>query len=228
MKAREPAITPPIGAPRPFEKSIQAESQPAAMSRADIFVATQAFNSRAPSMWVIEPVRLGDRDHFIERRLLPDGAAADIGGLLDADDGLRRLVTRARMQRCTKCFGGELPVVARQRRDLESAERRMRAAFAGNDMRADMGQNFIARPAMGERRRDVAHGARRHEHGRFLAEQFSHAFAQQIHRRVVADLLVANLRPRHRLAHRGVGRVCVSDSRLMRMGSALGSRGAGV
>ena len=31
MKAREPAMTPPIGAPSPFEKSIQAESQPEAM-----------------------------------------------------------------------------------------------------------------------------------------------------------------------------------------------------
>ena len=149
-----------------------------------------------------EPVGLGDLDDFIQRRLLPDRAAADVGGLLDADDGLRRLVARARVKGCAECFGRELPVVARQRRDLESAKRRMRAAFAGDDVRADMGQNFIARPAMGERRRDVAHGARRHEHGGFLAEQVGHALAQQVHRRVVADLFVADLRPRHRLAHR--------------------------
>ena len=106
------------------------------------------------------------------------------------------------MQRGAECFRRELPVVARQRRDLESAKRGMRAAFAGDDMRADMGQNFIARPAMGERRRDVAHGARGHEHGGFLAEQVSDTFAQQVHRRIVADLFVADLRPRHRLAHR--------------------------
>ena len=36
-------------------KSIQAESQPAAMSRALMPVATQAFSSRAPSMWVAMP-----------------------------------------------------------------------------------------------------------------------------------------------------------------------------
>ena len=77
-----------------------------------------------------KPVRLGNRRDFIERRLLPDRAAADIGGLLDADDGLRWLITRARMQRRTKCFRRELPVIARQRRNLESAERRMRTAFA--------------------------------------------------------------------------------------------------
>ena len=56
---------------------------------------------------------------------------------------------------------------------------------------------------MDQRRRDVAHGAGRHEHGGFLAEQIGDAIAQQIHRRIVADLLVADLGARHRLAHRG-------------------------
>src|SRR3954465_2947106 len=101
-----------------------------------------------------EPVRLCDPYHFIKRSFLPDGAAADIGGLLDADDSLRRLVTRARMKGGAECFGREWPVVARQRRALESAKGCMRAAFARNDMRAGMGENFIARPAMGEGGRD--------------------------------------------------------------------------
>ncbi len=56
MKSREPAITAPIGAPSPLEKSSHAESHPAAMSRAEIPVATQAFNSRAPSMCVARPL----------------------------------------------------------------------------------------------------------------------------------------------------------------------------
>ena len=133
------------------------------------------------------------------------------------------------MQRGAKCFRRELPVVARQRRDLESAERRMRAAFAGDDVRADMGQNFIARPAMGQRRRDIAHGARRHEHGGFLAEQVSHALAQQVHRRVVADLLVANLGPRHRLAHRRCGARLRVRQQVDADGVSLGiARGRGV
>ena len=80
-----PAITAPTGAPSPLEKSIQAESQPAAMSRAEIPVATQAFSSRAPSMWVARPFDLAICDDLIERGFLPDRAAADIGGLLDAD-----------------------------------------------------------------------------------------------------------------------------------------------
>ena len=78
----------------------------------------------------------------------------------------------------------------------------MGAAFAGDDVRGVMRQNFVAGPAMHQRRRDIAHGARRHEHGGLLAEQVGHALAQQIHGRIVADLFVADLGPRDRLAHR--------------------------
>jgi len=106
------------------------------------------------------------------------------------------------IRNCVKRFGREFAVFARQRRDLETAKRGMRAAFAGDQMGARMGQNLVARPAIGQRRRDIAHGARGHEHGGFLAEQIGNAFAQQVHGRVVADLLVANLRLRHCLAHR--------------------------
>ena len=56
MNSREPAIAAPTGAPNPLEKSIQAESQPIAMSRALMPVETHAFKSRAPSMWVASPL----------------------------------------------------------------------------------------------------------------------------------------------------------------------------
>ena len=104
----------------------------------------------------------------------------------------------------------------------------MGAAFARDDMRGLMRQDFVAGPAMHQRRCDVAHGAGGHEHGGLLAEQIGHALAQQVHGRIVADLLVADLGARDRLAHPGVGRVCVSDNRLMRTGGAFGSRGGGV
>ena len=203
MKSREPAMTAPIGAPSPFEKSIQAESHPAAMSRALMPVAPQAFGSRAPSMWVANPTRFGDLHDRIEIGFLPDRAAADIGRLFDADDGLRRLVARARMKRCSKGIGRELPARARQRRNLESAERGMGAAFAGEDVRGLMRQDLVAGAAMHQGRGDVAHGAGGHEHRGLLAEQIGDAFAQHIHRRIVADLLVAHFGARHRFAHAG-------------------------
>jgi hypothetical protein len=58
MKARDPASTAPSGAPSPLLKSIQTESQPATISRGETALATQAFNSRAPSMWVAKPLAL--------------------------------------------------------------------------------------------------------------------------------------------------------------------------
>ena len=69
----------------------------------------------------------------------------------------------------------------------------MRAALAGNDVRGLVRQYLVAGPAPGQRRRDIAHGARRHEHRGLLAEQISDALAQQVDGRVVAELLVADL-----------------------------------
>ena len=173
------------------------------MSRAQMPVATQAFSSRAPSMWVARPLALAISHDLVERGLLPDRAAADIGGLLDADDGLRRLVARARMQRCLRNVSGvNCPSAPWQRRDLEAAERGMRAAFAGDDVRGLVREDLVAGPAMHQRRGDVAHRARRHEDRGLLAEQLGDALAQRIDGRIVADLLVADLGPRHRLAHR--------------------------
>jgi hypothetical protein len=144
---------------------------------------------------------LCDLHDLVQRGLLPDRATADIGGLFDADHGLRRLVARARVQRLAQRVGRELPVGAGERHDLEAAERGMRAALARDDMRGLMRQDFLARPAMHQRRCDIAHGAGGHEHRGLFAQEIGHALAQQVHGRVVADLFVADLGARHRLAH---------------------------
>ena len=106
-----------------------------------------------------ETTGLCDLYHFVESALLPDGAAADIGGLLDADHRLRRLVTAARVQCGAKSIGRKLSVGARQRHDLETAQRSVRAAFASDDMRGLMRQDLVAGPAMDQCRGDIAHGA---------------------------------------------------------------------
>ena len=102
----------------------------------------------------------------------------------------------------------------------------MRAAFAGDDVRGLMGEDLVARPAMHQRRRDVAHGARGHEHRGLLAEQIGDALAQQIHGRIVADLLVADFGARHRLPHRrrrtGLGVRQQIDADRRRLGIARG------
>jgi hypothetical protein len=100
-----------------------------------------------------------------------------------------------------KTVGREFSVRAFERRDLEAAERRMGAAFAGQDVRGLMRQDLIAGPAMHKRGRNVAHSAGGQEYRGFLAEQTGHPLAQQVHAGIVADLFVADLGPRHRLAH---------------------------
>ena len=106
------------------------------------------------------------------------------------------------MKRLAKRIGGKLSIGARERDDLESTQRGMRAAFAGDDMGGLVGEDLVAGAAMHQRRRDVAHGAGRHEHRRLLAEQFGHALAQRVHGRIVADLFVADIGPCHGFAHR--------------------------
>ena len=69
----------------------------------------------------------------------------------------------------------------------------MRAAFARDDVRGLVRQDLVAGPAMHQRRRDVAHGARRHEHRGLLAQEIGDALAEQVDGRIVADLLVADL-----------------------------------
>ena len=123
----------------------------------------------------------------------------------DTDHGLRRLVAAARVERLARVSGENCPSAPGSGVICNSAKRRMRAALAGNDVRGLVRQDLVAGPAMHQRRRDVAHGARRQEHGSFLAEQIGDAFAELVHRGIVADLLVADLGARDRLAHRGRG-----------------------
>src|SRR2546430_13945453 len=94
MKSRDPAMAAPIGAPSPFEKSIQAESQPDAISRAAMPVATQAFRSRAPSIWVARPFdfaicTISSRAAFFQ--MVPPPILAVCSELTTVCGGLERL-----------------------------------------------------------------------------------------------------------------------------------------
>src|SRR5260370_24206277 len=98
-----------------------------------------------------KPVGLCDLHDLVEISLVTDRAAADIGGLLDADHRLRWLVAVARVKCRTKSPGGEFSVSARECGDLETAECCMRPAFAGDDVRGLMREDLVAGPAMHKR-----------------------------------------------------------------------------
>src|SRR5262245_13930343 len=69
-------------------------------------------------------------------------------------------------------------------------------------VRGPMRQHLLARPAMHTERDLVAHGAGGQEHRRLLAEQLGDHVLEEIHRRILALLLVAHLGVAHESAHR--------------------------
>ncbi len=150
-----------------------------------------------------EPLRVRRFGHEIELRERPHRAAAVIGGLLDDEESLIRRISPLRAERAPQRLGVELSARAGQPGQRHARKRRRAAALAGDDVRLLVRQHLVARPAMREDRDLVAHRPGRQKHCCFLAEQRGHARAQCIHGRIVADLLVAYLRPQHRFPHSG-------------------------
>ena len=142
------------------------------------------------------------RDDGVELFERPDGAAADIGGLLHLQEALRRGVAGARADRGAHVLGGEDAARAAERQDLHAGEGGVRAALRVEDVARLVRQHLVAAPAMGEDRRHVAHGAGGQEHRRLLAHERGHAVAEGVDGRVVAVLLVADLGAHHGVLHR--------------------------
>ena len=100
----------------------------------------------------------------------------------------------------------------------------MGTALARDHMRRGMGENFVAGAAMHQRCRDVAHCAGRQEDGGLLAEEICDTVAERDRCGIVTDLLVANIRARHRLTHArrrpglGVGHQVDPDRRQLGIG----------
>ena len=173
------------------------------MSRAAIPVATQAFSSRAPSIWVASPFALRDLHDLVEIGLLPDRAAADIGGLLDADHGLRRLIARARVKRLAKGIGRKLPIGAGQRVIWNPPS----AACAPPSRAMIWAVSWARISSPGRQCTSVAATLHMVPEGMNTAASLPSNPATRshssIHGRIVADLFVADFGPCHRLAHRG-------------------------
>ena len=86
--------------------------------------------------------------------------------------------------------------------DLHAGERRGRAAFVEQDVRAFAGEHDVSGTGVDGQRRLVGHGAAGEEAGPVLAQQLSDALLEQIHARLVAQHVIAQGRGAHRLPHR--------------------------
>jgi hypothetical protein len=63
--------------------------------------------------------------------------------------------------------------------------------------------HLLVAPCEGHQAHEVRHDAAGHEQRGFLADALGGGFLQALYRRVVAQHIVADLRFRHRAAHRG-------------------------
>jgi hypothetical protein len=96
-------------------------------------------------------------------------------------------------------------VRGRQRARLDAADRRRGAELEEDDVGALVDQQFVTSRADQSHTDLVAHDPRRHEERRLVAERLGGLLFQPPYRRVLAVDVVADLRLRHRPAHRGVG-----------------------
>src|SRR5579872_5302450 len=90
-----------------------------------------------------EAIARGDVDNLVEIALFPDRPAADISSLLHTHQRLRLLIARARVKRRAECIGREFSVRAMQGGNLESTERRMRAALARDEVGGRMCEDLV-------------------------------------------------------------------------------------
>ncbi len=208
MKSREPASTAPIGAPRSL-----GEIEPDRVAaRCHVICAlmpvgdTGVHQPRAVHMGgqAVVPWRSAQR-----RRARPScqtDAAADIGGLLGtADEALASArsgcagAARAQVVGPENCPSLAVAAVVIWKPPS--------AACAPPSLVEDMGglvrEDLVTGPAMGQHGHHVAHRAGRQEHRRLPCRAApADALAQCVDGGIVAALLVADLRARHRLAHR--------------------------
>lgn len=104
--------------------------------------------------------------------------------------------------------GGRLDptvVEVRQGPRYDATEPRGAGELVLEDVALVAKDDFVARLRVGEDRDEVRHGAAGHEQGCFLAHRGCSALFQQVHRRVVAENVIAHRRRRHQRAH-SVGR----------------------
>ena len=111
------------------------------------------------------------------------------------DDVPRRLERGAQIRR------GEQPA-ASDHGELHAGIRRRGPELVPDDVRLVAHHHIVAGTGQQLEADLVRHRAAGHEERRLLAEQRGDAFLQRAHRRVLAVLVVAHRRMRHRRAHR--------------------------
>ena len=146
---------------------------------------------------IVFPGHFGHGPNRLER---PHRPPARVRRLFHFDQSASRRVTSGRSDGLLKLVRAVNAVPAVERPD-HRPEHGERAGLGVDDVRRAIADDFVTGAAVDGDRGDVAPGARRHEDGRFLAEQLRHRFTESDGRGVRHRLLVTQLRGHHGFLH---------------------------
>ena len=142
---------------------------------------------------------LGHRGDLRER---PDAAAGGVVRVLDRDDARRRHVSEVTAASGRAHLVGREPPCSRRERARHQPRMDRRPAQLGDqEMRVLLGEQLVAGLAEHPERDLVRHRRRRDEHRVFLAQRLRRESLELVDRRVLPQLLVADLRFGDRFAH---------------------------
>ena len=142
------------------------------------------------------PNRIGLREH---------DPAPEIMRVLDRDEPGRRQHDMPRPLQRGPEFRRAKEAAPSDGRELHAGIGRAGTGFVPDHMGVFAEDHLVARPCQQLQRDLVRHRAARHEQRRLLAQQFGDPILQPVDRRVLAVLIVADRRFRHRPPHRGRG-----------------------
>src|SRR5262245_32447801 len=145
------------------------------------------------------------RGHRLDAGHRPDRAATVVAGLLHPEQPGPRGVPGTRADRRLHRAHVELAARAVDRAHVDAGEGGGPAGLGVDRVSAAVGDHLFAVPRVHAERDLVAHGARGHEHGGFLAQEIGHHLAKLVDRRILELLLVAHLGLAHEPAHVGRG-----------------------
>src|SRR5262245_55620516 len=145
------------------------------------------------------------RGHRLDAGHRPDGAATVVARLLYPEQPGPRGMPRTRADGRLHRRHVELAARAIDRAHVDAGEGGGPTRLRIDWVSAAVCDHLFAVPRVHAERDLVAHGARGHEHGRFLAQKLGHHLAELVDRRVLELLLVAHLGLAHEPAHVGGG-----------------------
>ena len=189
------------GQPSPFEIDTETTSKGWDSSFADAPDAIAALNSRAPSRYARAPSLCAVRQIASRFGRVKHHAAAAIMRVLDGDERRRRkhhVAGRLEGRAESASVNSPPRPIARE---LHAGIGAAGAGFVPDHVGFVAEHDVVAGPGHDLERDLVGHRAARNEDRRLLAEQVGDPFLQQVHRRIFAILVVADLGLGHRAPH---------------------------